>query len=260
MPDIIYKYVSDRWALDWLRANENGALKVTQPTALNDPFELRVNYTINEDNPENTNEYWAGIISNIYPEDQVQVEPEEVEAVRVDYGTHFVSELIRRRLSMNIGVVSFSENHLHPLLWAHYANAGRGVVIGYNSQELDNGTLRNVEYNEMPSIIGRFYESHFIPLLYYKGPHWEYECEWRIWINLGDPNVQAEGDQDNEIYRTLIPNTAVRKVYCTEITPPDIVQEINQRLQNPEFRYDVPEVSILELSNEAYEYVERNAL
>ena len=46
-------------------------------------------------------------------------------------GSQAWNDLFRKQLSLRFGIVSFSISALDPLLWAHYADSGTSVVIGY---------------------------------------------------------------------------------------------------------------------------------
>lgn len=260
LPEILYKYVSAERALSCIPEIGNGTLRATQPPALNDPFEFKVKMGVNEENKENTNEFLAENLSNIFTD--LDVTPGQVAEARRNFPRYYIGLLIRDLLSRKIGVISFSEEHLHQLMWSHYAEEGRGFVIGLDPQKLYDlwPTLKKVGYGHMPDIFGgsaKLTEKQLVDIIYSKGSVWKYEKEWRLSVNLNETiGTGKKDDQEQPINLIRIPKEAVIKIYRTELTPETIVDEISNRLQNNEYR--TKEVTKLVLSKEAYAYEEEN--
>lgn len=87
---------------------ERGFLRLSQPTALNDPFEALF-----------CRESLEELASHF--DDSTALDPE--------YGETSFSQYIENRMHQ-IGVISFSENKENLLMWAHYADEHRGIVAG----------------------------------------------------------------------------------------------------------------------------------
>lgn len=85
----------------------------------------------------------------------------------------------------DIGIASFSEYGMEPLLWSHYANSYRGFCIKFNLESLiksqnDSVKLKKVIYSDSPQVIS---EKHPFSNYYHyllKLKNWNYESEWRL--------------------------------------------------------------------------------
>jgi hypothetical protein len=82
------------------------------------------------------------------------------------------------------GITCFSEAPDNLLLWAHYADAHAGAVIGFRT---DHGSFRAlgsllpVKYRvRRPVLPSAGPASTLLPLLTTKSKHWAYEREWRV--------------------------------------------------------------------------------
>ena len=150
-------------------------------------------------------------------------------------------ELLARQLSLRFGIVSFAAVPFDPLMWSHYTGDGSGFVIGYKTECLrslagDEERLREVTYSSSPPALAGYVvalepESNRYVLLCIKSSHWEYEKEWRLIVELDRTVGTGARDQHGQpINLVRIANSAVAKVYYTERTPVDSVDEIKRRL------------------------------
>lgn len=153
--DLLYKY---------LTFNENTIASLlgcyfylANPFSFNDPFDCNKNLIVD------------------YSEDTAEI--------AWDTRNHF----------KDVGVVSFSEERCHPLMWAHYTNNYNGVVIEFepdlgkllcNKERIQNLRLRKVIYPNYPGPMQKAFPFADEVMLTSKLPYWEYEKEWRIIGNL----------------------------------------------------------------------------
>lgn len=115
---ILYKYVSREAAVKIL---ETGSIGFTQSSYFNDPF----------DTPS-------------YP----RQESESIE----DRLFGDIKLMAKERLwETNTGVLSLTRTPTNPLMWAHYADKHRGVVLGFDMNEMG---LTDVECNFIPAQYG----------------------------------------------------------------------------------------------------------
>ena len=261
--DILYKYVTSQRALNCIPEVGNGTLRATQPAALNDPFECAVatSYAY----PERTEEdrELAKILTAI--NENKPVTAEAVHSARLEYGSLFTRQLLTQQLSTRFGIVSFSANPYHPLMWSHYTTDGSGFVIGYDSDRLRTpwgmaGWLRRVAYHDRPPVIpGPMVlaspESNLPVLLSLKSDDWSYEEEWRLIVELkstiGTGHVDQHGQPVNLVQ---VPNEAVVRVFYTERTPTESVGLIRNRLAAKNNRYGAACPRKLVLSSSSYGY------
>ena len=190
-PAVLYKYICADRAVEVLPENGNGALRATQPAALNDPLECATRCSAVYPSDDEEVREIVGALNRIVPEHPLK--NSDVQLARRQLGTQAWNELFRKQLSLRFGVVSFSSSVLHPLLWAHYADSGAGVVIGYRVSVLKTITtgyerLGAVQYLDKPPYFGGHVifkdESNLHVLLLTKASHWKYEQEWRLTLEL----------------------------------------------------------------------------
>ena len=263
--DILYKYVTSRRALTCIPEVGNGTLRATQPASLNDPFECAVMTLYIIRDREDENRRLAKVLTDI--NDSRPVAEEDVERARQEYGSLFTRQLLTRQLSTKFGIVSFTTNPFHPLMWSHYTTDGSGFVIGYDFTELSKLAnseeyLRAVTYGERPPpIIGPASlaspESNQPILLSLKSHHWSYEDEWRLIVELNKTIGTGETDQHGQPINLIrVPNEAVVSVYYTERTPNESVELLQDRLADRNNRYGAESPRKLILSTTSYGYEE----
>lgn len=99
-------------------------------------------------------------------------------------------------LSNQIGILSFSKVNNNILMWSHYGNSHKGIVIEFDGghsflQQFENGVFQDVieiEYtNKRPEFIVETFEPTFEEslkmskkVLFTKAKHWSYEKEFRV--------------------------------------------------------------------------------
>jgi len=98
---ILYKYMSDSAAKSILL---NGSIGFAKSVTFNDPFELHAGYPPVGDNPIDL----------------------MLDEIRSD-GKRFI-------WSNNTGILCLTRNPINPLMWAHYGDEHRGVVLGIDTR------------------------------------------------------------------------------------------------------------------------------
>ena len=276
-PSLLYKYVSAKRSLTCLPEVGDGTLRATQPAALNDPFECHISTLLMDarrgrrTETREEIETFARALTNINP--RKQVDASNVGRARKRYGSLFVRTLLAQQLSARFGIVSFSENPSHPLMWSHYTTDGSGFVIGYDSEMLRelaenaNGRLSKVLYQRDPAGLGKYKEfknpDNINRLLAMKSDHWKYEKEWRLVVELNHTIGTGKVDSlDQSINLLRVPNETVRDVFYTERTQTKHVRRLDQRLTSENNRYGGIAGQVgarkLELDGYSYEYTERD--
>ena len=262
---ILYKYVSSDRALTCIPEVGDGTLRATQPAALNDPFECAVTtlYIIPDEEVENRE--LANVLTRI--NESKPVTEEDVQRARKEHGSLFTRQLFTEQVSTRFGIVSFTTQPHHPLMWSHYTTDGSGFVIGYDVAELSRLAitgehLNYVNYGDRPPpIMGPIVfvspESNLPKLLSVKSNHWSYEKEWRLIVELNGTIGTGETDQHGlPINLIQVPNEAVVSVYYTERTPGESVRLIRDRLADKNNRYRAGKPRKLVLSSTSYGYEE----
>lgn len=266
--DILYKYVTSHRALTCIPELGDGTLRATQPAALNDPFECAVvpAYVIRDEEEENSE--LAKVLTEI--NENKPITKEDVRCARTKFGSLFTRQLVTEQVSTRFGIVSFTTDPLHPLMWSHYTGNGSGFVIGYDVEELGKltdfeGGLRSVSYGDRPPPIIdprvlRWPESNLPVLLSIKSDHWSYENEWRLIVELNRTIGTGATDlRGQPINLVQVPNEAVVSVHYTERTPQESVELIRNRLADKNNRYRAESPRKLIMSFTSYGYVEAQA-
>src|SRR3990170_6529595 len=165
---------------------------------LNDPLEFKVKYTRDKNSIKYSADSFVKIISKLEP---YKNSPEAVEGSRmmlndypelmeVFYRHHFESE------SNKLGIYCFSEVPNDILMWSHYADSHKGVLIEFDLVKLFT-TLRNknkgiafefdsINYvNCLPELnIGLIHKdeirAEFKKMFFTKLDKWKYEREFRL--------------------------------------------------------------------------------
>ena len=262
--EFLYKYVSSERVLTCLPEVGDGTLRATQPSALNDPFECATTKTFVEKDSNAGNRRLSAVLTNIH--DSAPVSEADVIEARERYGSLYMRELMSRQLSRRFGVVSFASNPYHPLMWSHYTVDGSGFVIAYAIGELrglwpDQDCLRPIKYSKKPAFLLGYPvlsdEGNILIFLAHKSDHWAYEQEWRLIVELNATIGTGHRDShDQSINLLRIPNRAVSKVFFTERTPQEAVEEVRKRLEDGNNRYRARHLTKLVLSETEYAYVE----
>ena len=243
----------------------DGTLRATQPAALNDPFECAVAtlYVFRGEAEENRE--LAKVLTEI--NENKPISAKEVRTARIEHGSLFTRQLLADQISTRFGIVSFSTNPRHPLMWSLYTTDGSGFVIGYDTSELrelggSEGDLRAVQYGSQPPQIrgpAVFSQprSNIRGFLSVKSNHWSHEEEWRLIVELNKTVGTGQTDRHGlPINLVQIPNEAVVEVFYTERTPRKDVQLLRARLADPNNRYQPENPRKLILSSTSYEYEE----
>lgn len=110
--ETLYKYTK----YFGLETISSGAIRLSPPETLNDPFEHSINSEVEEELMNDTPLVDLGIFNNY------SLNPEVIRAIKL--------QLINGDLS-SYGIVSLSETPRNLLMWAHYADEHQGVCIGY---------------------------------------------------------------------------------------------------------------------------------
>ena len=265
MVEVLYKYMTAKRALTCLPEVGDGTLRATQPAALNDPFECAVKPLFLDVGWDELrlNQEFASVLSSIHG--TTPVTERDVAGAREQYGSLYLRNMFAWQLSQKFGIVSFTMDPRHPLMWSHYTSDGSGFVVGYDVERLwslssGEGSLLRVRYvPEMAPILDykvlSFPEGNLAHLMSLKSDHWSYESEWRLIVELNE--TIGTGLHDSlglPINLVRVPNEAIVGVFHTERTPVDVVARVSARLEAPNNRYGTQRLTKLVASPERYGY------
>ena len=197
---IVYHFTSSKFAL---RALRDRRLKIARINELNDPFQL-----------------CASDFS--------------------DAGARTKLEAFKNQANERYGVICFCENYHDPVLWSHYADGHRGVVLVF---EIPDEQAIRVGYQperfklDVDAAIqrGGFDEADLNRLISTKFSSWSYEKEIRMMCRLHDHFCQIDSKGKKVYFESLSLESfgvdalklvgLIRGVRC-DLSPADIASEL----------------------------------
>jgi len=133
----------------------NRLLRITPRIDLNDPYDF---YPFQSDIEEKQNAYKTFIASEYVPE------------------SRYIAEM---HLS-EIGIISFTEAIDNILMWSHYADAHKGMAIGFDPKHPFFSDMQRVRYTTQRTNLREEFPNIMGTELFFKSDQWMYEKEWRI--------------------------------------------------------------------------------
>jgi hypothetical protein len=262
----LYKYISSDI---WDKILKNKQIRFTQPSLFNDPFEMQPFYesfaedvevqkNLNEADlktimEEQFLEQYPNLpaeIQNIVPVEFLKsfaalISPLAVENAPavLDGLTAAISKGLYTGFNDNLGVLALSEKCDNLLMWAHYAQNHKGLVIGFDSehryfhQQLSPSDefryVRKVRYSKSrPNI--RLTTIEDVPDIFLtKSEDWKYEYEWRVMRPLVDA-AEMINVNDEPIHLYSFPPDCVAEVIFGCRMSPQLKEEILEYLANDE--------------------------
>jgi hypothetical protein len=195
---VIYKYVSIGTAKSIIN---NNCLRVTPPNEFNDPFELLgekiTGFDLSKAEAAVKELPIHDIIKSLnIPEeykDKLKQNSDLKKLSKIIHGNitdeSSALEYLKYtvdQISEKIGIVCLTEKNDNILMWSHYAEQHRGLVIGFDSNKLSDKIFRvnygkkraEIKYGELNAI------ENVLPLLLRKSIDWQYEDECRYLYEL----------------------------------------------------------------------------
>ncbi len=224
----LYKYVSSKTLLRIL----DGSIRLTQPGAFNDPFEMVPELHV----PENF-EVMEISINFSLTANRRKPSVGKLEAnFESDYCNDINSRKILSSLNQSIGVLCLSRNGSSLLMWSHYAESYSGAIIEFDeSHEFFEGII-DVEYRKhRPKIDITSYSENKNPVpiaeLCVKSKEWEYEAEVRIIRSLSNCKTFEES-QGYPVYVMDFPMNCIKSVVLGERMNVDTQRKVWEKVED----------------------------
>ena len=174
-------------------------------------------------------------------------------------------KLLTEQLSTRFGIVSFTTDPYHPLMWSTTPQMVQGSSLA--TITLCSASFRGpwagcevwiIRTDLLRSLDPSYWAKVHLPiLLSVKSGNWSYEKEWRLIVELNRTIGTGEADQLGQPVNLLqIPNEAVVSVLYTERTPHETVKVVRERLADKNNRYRADKPRRLVLSSMSYSYEE----
>ena len=212
VPGIIFKYLSVEGGLASLR---DMTIKFSRVGDFNDPFELKVGGIDEDDMMRIAEEAFVAYrdesswrqFCERFP--YLQLDDIRSEALALGFSPDFyhffhvafaktrdmLIESLPKRANQDMGIACFSEVYNSILMWSHYAEFHKGIVIGYKIKLLPE--LTKVVYDR---------KRYVVPLYREKDPDWakrlsatkfldwSYEREWRCLVPTARLSISTKGN------------------------------------------------------------------
>jgi hypothetical protein len=117
----------------------------------------------------------------------------------------------KREIAKKYGMLCFSDDWHNPVLWSHYADKHRGMVVGF---DINSKIIRNVQYVDHRPTFQNVNETTLFTLLYTKHRDWQYEREWRIFTQL-ERRDSANGLYFGDFNQDLVLREVIVGALCT---------------------------------------------
>lgn len=130
--------------------------------------------------------------------------------------TDEVSNDFSSKLNHNYRVTCFSKCYKNPSLWAHYADAHKGICIAYLEEDIRKLSykLSRIIYDDNFPVFQQNtvedFQKNIMKVIFSKSTAWEKEEEWRSVINNGDgieielPEYISKQDTDFTYYSSSV--------------------------------------------------------
>ncbi|HLW54684.1 MAG TPA: DUF2971 domain-containing protein [Candidatus Angelobacter sp.] len=175
----VYHFLPAKYAIDDIKRRR---LKIATLDDLNDPFDL-----------------WA----------VAQPDPRLRQGLRA----------FRSHMACHFGMLCFSTDWENPLLWSHYGDRHRGMVLGI---DVNDEKLKKVKYVRDRPVLKAVDLEVVYELLFTKFQDWQYEAELRMFAKLKDR------DHETSLYfGDFGPDVTLREVISGPLcdTPKSAIEE-----------------------------------
>jgi hypothetical protein len=223
---------------------EGLSIRLTQPSALNDPFEsaILVDASGHHDMQSVVSDLRKlaedeGLIPTNQEEEKILEQAlAELEAHANDlmHPSSIGKQLIEH-LDLAQGVLSLSRTPDSLLMWSHYADSHKGLVLGLDESHeffsMPDGNGRptrphNVVYTSRRQTVQVASEDFYERLLCYKSLEWAYEQEVRIFRTFGRNQSDFAKNTKISIYLFDIPTDCIKEIYLGANTGDDLAKRI----------------------------------
>jgi len=270
-----------------LRTLKDSVLKVTRPINFNDPFEYLIRMRVNRntfrkccldkipkkemDSLVRTKLKEKGIIKPTKRQKQV-----EYNNIKDDFRKKFENGFNRSSaeravkrldlLSPVMGVTCFTENDNNSLMWSHYSDGHKGMVIEFETNiafKVKPQIIKIKYVEEPPSIIVPYWalkdsnsstsSVHQKKILGYKHIIWKYEKEYRIQFDVNILRKEKSADGE-ELLLFDIPKESIRRVVMGCRMSPKCFEELKAILNQSNYRHLKIQRSVAPVSSYKLDY------
>jgi hypothetical protein len=247
MTKIVYKFLP----LDRLSYIENELLRITQPSDLNDPFELIPAIPTTEEFIsvlEKNHKESIVLIQNANIDKskkkellQSQLSKYKIEVRKLNNNEEgnfksFFLESAYKNINTHLGILSLTRRWDSNLMWAHYTNSHKGICIGFDSSDPFFSSYRQIADVEKIFMPVAYEENRIkIPLekgikidfkvVLSKSKDWEYEQEERLLVMLRNSD-KVIPNKPFDIHLYKIPHNLVKEIIIGANFPLEMISTV----------------------------------
>jgi hypothetical protein len=165
---------------------DNFLLRASHKRSLNDPFEVRPSY-----------DFWADLCLSMNYTRFGETKEEIIGYLQRQKDGSVWSEL-GMSIYTELGIISFTEEKDNLLMWSHYADQHRGIVVEFDCiHPFFNSNLGHEENTSVGKLHRVIYRksrldkvnSHLMEPYFHKSNEWAYEKEHRLLLNLYSADI-----------------------------------------------------------------------
>lgn len=260
--EIAYKYFSSRYGLEMLRKLE---LKITPPNEFNDPFEFtpcvicsspkreakRILKSKDEIKEMYEEERRLGEFSGNFRQYRARIRKVRASLMRgvareMPKANARLQHEYLDGISTAVGVLSLSARADSIVMWGHYGDKHRGIVIGFDAtwDIFQSGKgLGSVQYArerltwDSSCKPGSAAEKEYVEqMIRHKNDEWAYEEESRDVFQLAGLRRRRLNDGSTG-YFLPVPASVIAGVFLGTRCPPDVEAEVRVALRDPRFSH-----------------------
>ncbi len=174
----LYKYIPPN-LFDKVIDKKNFYLRLSQPSALNDVFEMN---PVFDDAPPKIRDQFHSDFEKIKKKFAHDPNAESV----INAGKQKMFDDLKNKIisqSSQKGIISFAKNGNSLTMWSYYADNNKGFLVELKENVQQSFiSLRDVEYSKLR--IKNLYDENVVDIAFMKGKEWEHEQECRCIFNL----------------------------------------------------------------------------
>lgn len=212
----LYKYF-DAEKFNLIFRKEGISLRVSQISALNDPFESKINF-YNHLKKEMEKAYSKKKGKD--PKKNLKIKTSLEEKLKIGMST--IDSDTYKVLESSYGITSFTTTHLNKLMWSHYGDSHKGFCIEFEVDESEfKGKLFKVDYESEPknypknlmSLPSDEKISFMINVIKTKDDIWSYEDEYRLILDFKNIEPEQANSTPPLYTMTLRPKYVLRIIF-----------------------------------------------
>ena len=221
-PRTIFKY--QPLSIQTLINLQSQVIYFCSPSQLNDPYDCTISTRVKKLSHSEINSVREHYINDLDRDDPAAQELLSMGRLKLremlQASLTQIAEQARLKFFKESGVACFTESNNNMLMWAHYADNGRGICLEFDTEFEPFTLMRKVKYvdsipeiNSLSALIKDDFDQ-FIDLYCTKSDHWKYEKEWRSLHDSAGTRFTYESNALKAVYFGPEVDKSVLNIVC----------------------------------------------